>query len=79
MKSTGMVSSINQFVGQPSWFFYIFRYSVWNFRTRKKIPCYNTLLESILNTAGTVFNLRPSVRRSFVNSLHFNKFFQALG
>jgi hypothetical protein len=57
--------------------FDIFRYSVWNFRTRKKIPCHDALLEIMLNIAGTIFSLRPSVERSFINTLHFNNFLQA--
>ncbi len=45
----------------------------------KKIPRYDTIIENMLTIADTIFNLRPSIRRSFANTPHLNKFLQATG
>jgi hypothetical protein len=71
---------INQSVCRPTLLFFdIFRYTIWTFRSRKKIPRYDALLDAMINILDTVFNLRPSVKRTFTNTLHFNTFLQAMG
>jgi hypothetical protein len=71
---------INQSVCRPTLLFFdIFRYTIWNFRSRKKIPRYDTLCDAMINILDTVFSLRPSVKRTFTNILHFDNFLQAMG
>jgi hypothetical protein len=72
--------TINQSLCMPTLFFFdAFRFCLWNFKIRKKIPRTESFLEMLTTVITTVFLTNKKLRKKFDNVPHFNNFLQALG
>jgi hypothetical protein len=72
--------TINQSLCLPTLFFFdTFRFCLWNFKIRKKIPRTESFMEMLTTVFSSVFLTNKKLRKKFDNVPHFNNFLQALG
>ncbi len=72
--------TINQSLCTPTLFFFdAFRFCLWNFKMRRKIPRTESLLEMLTTVVTSVFLTNKKLKKTFNNVPHFTTFLQALG